>query len=62
METEHNINRQLDLNTLPMYGYSMNEPVLLNYTIEHNRRYNDMGKIVEYLESGEFLSISLDLQ
>lgn len=38
----------------PMYGYSMNNTVLLNYSIEHNRQYNDIGDVVEYLESGEF--------
>jgi hypothetical protein len=54
METEHNNNRQLDFNTLPMYGYSMNNTVLLNYSIEHNRQYNDIGEVVEYLESREF--------
>ena len=42
------------LKTLPMYGYSMNNTVLLNYSIEHNRQYNDIGDVVEYLESGEF--------
>ena len=46
--------RQLGFNTLPMYGYSMNNNVLLNYSIEHNRQYNDIGDVVEYLESGEF--------
>ena len=62
METEHNINRQLDLNTLPIYGYSINETVLLNYALYRNRHYNDVGEVIEYLESGEFLSISLYLQ
>ena len=42
------------LKILPMYGYSMNNTVLLNYSIEHNRQYNDIGDVVEYLESGEF--------
>ena len=54
METEHNINRQLDLNTLPMYGYSINETVLLNYALYRNRHYNDVGEVIEYLESREF--------
>ena len=32
----------------------MNNTVLLNYSIEHNRQYNDIGEVVEYLESREF--------